>query len=160
MSADIKKSNVIAMPKTREYGAFTDYETGEILGYYTPRRKNDIGGGYMIVFQDFLVSLSQSGLTGEQHNVLCYLMGQLDFDNYLRVTQKSVCEALDMRKEHVSRSIKRLRDLSILVEGPKVGTAKTYRLNPHYATKGTRNYKSNIVEWDSLMKQKTESEKS
>lgn len=157
---DLIKSNVVAIPKTREYGAFSDAETGEILGYYMPKRKKDIGKGWVIVFQDYWQSIALAGLTGEQHNVLCYLMGQLDFDNYLRVTQKRVGEALDMKRENVSRAIRKLIDICILLEGPKVGTAKTYRLNPHFATKGTRNYKTNVVEWDKMMKQKTESEKS
>lgn len=152
--ADLEKSNIVALPKTREFGAFADAETGEVLGYYMPRRKYNIGEGWVIMFQDYMASLATAGLTGEQYNVLMHLMSKLDFDNYLRVTQKSICDDLSMKKENVSRAIKKLRDLTILAEGPKVGTAKTYRLNPHFATKGTRNHKANIIEWDTMLKTK------
>ena len=42
-------------------------------------------------------------------------------------------------------------DLDIIAEGPHVGNAKTYRLNPYMAHKG-RNQKQTIIEYDELKK--------
>ena len=41
-----------------------------------------------------------------------------------------------MRKQHVSRAMKLLTSKQIVLEGPKVGRSKCYRLNPHYGWKG------------------------
>ena len=41
-----------------------------------------------------------------------------------------------MHKENVSRAIKLLVSKKIIVEGPKLGRTKTYRLNSNYGWRG------------------------
>jgi len=68
-------------------------------------------------------------------------MGKLDFENYICLTQKSVAEALRMRKPNVSRAFKKLVEKGIIHEGPKIGKTKTYRLDPSFGYKGrSKNY--------------------
>jgi DNA-binding IclR family transcriptional regulator len=64
-------------------------------------------------------------------------MARLDFDNLVSLEQTVVAEKLGMHKQSVNRSIKRLVELGCLLEGPKIGRSRTYRLNPSYGWKGS-----------------------
>jgi len=65
------------------------------------------------------------------------LMARLDFENLISLEQTAVAEKLGMHKQHVSRSIKRLVEIGCLLEGPKIGRSRTYKLNPAYGWKGS-----------------------
>ncbi|EAV6897715.1 hypothetical protein FA598_25430, partial [Salmonella enterica] len=41
------------------------------------------------------------------------------------------------KKSAVSRAIRHLLEFGIILEGPKIGRSKTYRLNPQFGWKGT-----------------------
>ena len=41
-----------------------------------------------------------------------------------------------MHRQHVQRSIKRLIQLGIILEGVKIGISRLYRLNPAFGWKG------------------------
>lgn len=150
------KDNIVELPKQipwNTYFTLVEPETGEVKAYLPVmnKKKGIEGGSWVAVFQDVLSWLAQLSLPQEQYRVLMYLLGKLDFSNYLRITQTDIAKDLDMRQPHVSRAIKALKSLDILAEGPHVGNAKTYRLNPHMAHKG-RNQKQTIVEYDELRK--------
>ena len=42
-----------------------------------------------------------------------------------------------MHRQHVQRSIKRLIQLGIILEGVKIGISRSYRLNPNFGWKGS-----------------------
>ena len=42
-----------------------------------------------------------------------------------------------MHRQHVQRSIKRLIQLGIILEGVKIGISRSYRLNPSFGWKGS-----------------------
>ena len=44
---------------------------------------------------------------------------------------------LDMQRQNVQRSIKRLMALGVLLEGPKIGISRSYRLNPEFGWRGS-----------------------
>lgn len=94
--------------------------------------------------------VAQQKMTGEQSSVFLYLLGKLDFDNYLKVQQKDIAEALHMQKSHVSRAMKKLAELDVVVVGPMAGRSKTYRLNPRIAHRGAKNYRNTLIEYDKL----------
>ena len=75
-------------------------------------------------------------LTGETFRVLFYLYSKLDFENFIQQTQKEIADGLKMQKTHVSRAMKVLTSKQIVLEGPKVGRSRCYRLNPNYGWKG------------------------
>lgn len=76
-------------------------------------------------------------LNHDQMRVLMALLAELDYENYIQVAQIDIAESLNMQKTHVSRAVKNLLEFGIVIEGPKIGRSKTYRLNPQFGWKGT-----------------------
>lgn len=145
-----KDSKVIPLPKEKEITALLD-ENNQVTGFITRKRNNYLGVNWVAFYQTALEWLAMQKLPNEQYRVLMYLMSKLDFENYLRVTQTSIAEMLNMKQSSVSKAIKGLIEKDVLITGPKVGTAKTYRLNPRMAYKG-RNPHNTIIEYDALKK--------
>ena len=67
-------------------------------------------------------------LNHDQMRVLMALLAELDYENYIQVAQMDIADALKMQKTNVSRAVKNLIDFGIILEGPKIGRSKTYRL--------------------------------
>ena len=42
-----------------------------------------------------------------------------------------------MQRQNVQRSIKRLMELGVILEGVKIGVSRSYRLNPSFGWKGS-----------------------
>lgn len=76
-------------------------------------------------------------LNHEQTKVLMMLLADLDYENYIQVAQIDIADSLVMKKSSVSRAVKNLIEFGIILEGPKIGRSKTYRLNPQFGWKGT-----------------------
>lgn len=118
-----------------------DLDTGEILEYslVAMQRKipNGFAGGWLAMAQNALELLATSDLRGDDLRVLLFLLGRLDFENLIQIEQVAISERLGIQKPHVSRSMKRLLTLGCLLEGPKIGRSRTYRLNPNYGWKGS-----------------------
>ena len=95
--------------------------------------------------------LAQQRLTGEQYSVLFALFNRLDFDNYFRVSRQDIAEFLNMQPANVSRAMKKLKDLEIIIEGPPAGKFKTYRINPYIAHKGA-DRDNTIADFNSALK--------
>ncbi len=91
----------------------------------------------MLLYQEAISKIADDKLTYEEYRVFLKLLGKTDFENYLLVSQQSIADELGMKQPNVSRAIKGLCERSIIVEGPRVGLNKTYKLNPHVAHKGT-----------------------
>ena len=109
---------------------------------------------WIALYQNPSIWIAQQRLTGEQYSVMHVLFGKLDFDNYLRIGLKDIAELLDMQVTHVSRAMKKLKELEIIIEGPPAGKFKTYRLNPYIAHKGS-NVSDTIIDFDAITKEKT-----
>lgn len=137
---------VIPMPKKREVMAILDGE-GHISGYLNFRKQNKLGGRWVATFIDGIDALSKTDMTGEQWKVWAQLMCRLDFDNYLRVSRKEIADALKLKPTAVSRAMKKLKELNVIMEGPMAGRFKTYRMNPWIAHRGAKNYKTTKEEW-------------
>lgn len=116
-----------------------DTNTGEVLRgcmVYIPYRPRHTERFFM-AFQDGLIEIAKDGeLTLEPTKVLMFLFGQLSFENYLHISQKDIAEALGMQKPNVSRAMKLLIAKGIILDGPKVGRMKSYRLSPDLGWKG------------------------
>ena len=140
------------LPTEKRYIMVTD-ENGNIKGCFPLKSKN-LGTGWIALYQNPSIWLAQQRLTGEQASVLFFLFGKLDFDNYLRIGLKDIATLLDMQVAHVSRAMKKLKELEIIVEGPPAGKFKTYRLNPYIAHKG-KDRNNTISDFDSLLKEES-----
>lgn len=118
-----------------------DSETGEIIdgfvAYVVPKRKNGFGQGWLAMAQNGAEILAQSNLSGNDFKVLMKLLSVLDYENLIQVSQAEIARELNMHRQHVQRSIKRLLDMGIVLEGVKIGISRSYRLNPNFGWKGS-----------------------
>ncbi|HAZ7408665.1 TPA: hypothetical protein J7712_004463 [Escherichia coli] len=116
-----------------------DLETGEDLGGFVavvrPKQKSSFQR-HFTMNQAALITIANE-LNHNQMRVLMALLAELDYENYIQVAQIDIAEALRMQKTNVSRAIKNLIEFGIILEGPKIGRSKTYRLNPQFGWKGT-----------------------
>lgn len=86
--------------------------------------------------QAFIEIAKDKELCGEPRRVLDYLMGQMDFENFIAIEQKTIASELQMHKVNVSQAIKKLVLKGIVEKGPKLGKSWSYRMNLFYAWKG------------------------
>ena len=103
---------VVPMPKTKEYTAITG-EDNEVKAYLVKARKNGLGVNWVAIYQTALEWLAKTNLQNQEYRVLMYLMSKLDFENYIRVTQTSIADALKIKQSNVSRAIRGLIDHDI-----------------------------------------------
>lgn len=113
-------------------------ENGEIEQWaMVPLKRKVITGGFFMAIQEGFIWISQlEGIKLQEMRVLLYIMGKLDFENYINISQKQVAEALGMKKQNVSAAFKTLEKYGIIHKGPKVGLSWTYRLDPNFGYKG------------------------
>jgi hypothetical protein len=127
--------------------ATINLETGEIhddLLVAFPKKRR-LEGHFVMATQDgFLRLAKEADLTGQDYKVLFVYLANLDFENFLQISQSYIATDLGMRKQHVSDSTKRLIEKGILIKGLKVGRHQTYRLNAFYGWKG----KADKKYWD------------
>lgn len=99
-------------------------------------RRKFIKGGFFMAIQDGFVWLATLKLEGRTKDVLFYVMGRLEFENYINLSQKDIAEALGMQKQNVSTAMKELEEHGIIHKGSKTGQSWTYRLDPNLGYKG------------------------
>ena len=117
-----------------------DRHTGEQLEFTLvamPRERARIKERWFMIFQDGLQKLATDGtLTLRQLRVLLFLMGELDFENFIGVSQTKIADCTKIARPHVSAAMRELRDKGIIVAGPKVGRIQTLRLSDTFGWKG------------------------
>ena len=118
----------------------------EFVAYVAPRRRNGFGTGWMAMAQDAFDLLANANLEGKDFRVLMKLLARLDFQNLLVLNQADLARELDMHRQHVQRSVKRLIAMGVLLEGPRIGINRSYRLNPNFGWKGTA--KNHVIALD------------
>ena len=118
-----------------------DQQTGEVIegfvAYVVPKRKNGFQKGWMAMAQEAMMMLAQSNLTGNDMKVMWAMLARLDYENLIQVNQSEVAEQVGMNRHHVNRSIKKLIELGVVLEGVKIGISRSYRLNPNFGWKGS-----------------------
>lgn len=127
-----------------------DSATGEMVDGFIaviqPKQHNGFGG-WFAMNQNALKAIRQAGLQGRDYDVLFCLLEYLDFENLIQISQQDIANELQMERSHVNRSIKRLAELGLLLEGPKIGRSRTYRLNPSFGWKGSaKNHREALEE--------------
>ncbi|MGB4497136.1 MAG: winged helix-turn-helix domain-containing protein [Methylococcaceae bacterium] len=126
--------------KKDEKAQIVNTKTGEIKeGYfiYIAHPKAKIRNErWIMTFQDSLIIIAKDKeLTGEVKSVLFFLMGNLEFENYISIKQVEIAKQLELQKSNVSRAMKLLVDKSIILK-IKDGSMTGYKLNPNYGWKG------------------------
>ena len=117
-----------------------DDVTGELLDgviVYCPPKLNAYSNGWIMSSQDALKLLAQdTDLTKYTLRVFLRICADLDFENWIYISQKDIVNELAISKGNVSTAIKQLINKGILLKGPKIGRSFGYRLNPDYGWKG------------------------
>lgn len=126
------------MAVIRQQFVMVDKATGEELPGLPVYRQTKIRArGWFMTWEAGMERLaSDPDMTGEAFRVFFKMVANLDYENYIKITQKEISESLGIRKQHVSRAVKILVDKGILIKGPKSGLSNTYRLNEFYGWKG------------------------
>lgn len=121
-----------------------DPRTGEIididaqLAILYPKRVNGFTGWVAMAQEGLLEILSYyDQLKGEGLRVLLSALAVLDFNNVIEINQSEIAKKINMRASHFNRSWKKLVQLGIILEIPRAGRTKAYRLNPIYGWKGS-----------------------
>jgi biotin operon repressor len=104
-----------------------------------PKRTNGFRERWLAMAQEAAERVAeQRKLLGEEGlAVLFMLLAKLDFENTLLVNQAELGRKLGMHRQSVQQAIKKLMGVGVLLEGPKVGQNRSYRLNPEFGWKGS-----------------------
>ena len=145
------KENIIKLSKEKHYYVTTD-EEGNIKGYF-PLKEKSLGKDWVAMYQSALMALAKWNLPSEQYRVFFVLLSETGFDNYIYISQKYIADELGMKQPNVARAIKGLKEKNVIVEGPRAGLHKTYRLNPYIAHKG-KNRNNTILDFTDALADK------
>ena len=80
--------------------------------------------------QEAMMMLAQSNLTGNDMKVMWAMLARLDYENLIQVNQAEVSEQVGMNRHNVNRSIKKLIELGVILEGVKIGISRSTGLTP------------------------------
>ena len=112
-----------------------DTGTGEVFSdfdqIWIPRRAK-IKEGWFMAMQEGFLKLAKTPMRGQSVRVLFFLMGRLDYENFVRQSRQEIGDSLGMPKGNVSRAIKELRENGILDEAKD----KSLRLNTKFGWRG------------------------
>jgi len=118
-----------------------DADTGEeldgVTAYHPAKNYNCFQStGWVAMSQAEICSdLGQDIKRVDDFRVLFALINHVEQENWITISLGEIAEELNMDRSNVSRSIKRLKELGLIIY-EKPGRPKTYRLNPHYVWKG------------------------
>lgn len=119
-----------------------DLNTGELQEgalVWVGLKRSPYGSRWYMSNQDAAIELSKDPViskSAETMRVFLYLVGRLDFENYIQVPQAEIAQELGMHKQGVYRAIKNLLQRGVIIQGPKVAQSYSWRLNDHYGWKG------------------------
>lgn len=85
-----------------------------------------------MAMQEGFLKLAKTPMRGQSVRVLFFLMGRLDYENFVRQSRQEIGDSLGMPKGNVSRAIKELRENGILDEAKD----KSLRLNTKFGWRG------------------------
>jgi DNA-binding Lrp family transcriptional regulator len=68
---------------------------------------------------------------------MVFMRGGSQWHNWIHLPQSEIAEILNMKRPHVSRAMRDLERVEVILRGPKVGRSFTYRINPNFGWKGS-----------------------
>ena len=142
--------------KKEKFLTVVNTTTGEIEARIKLHQKTFGNQRWFALFQKAMTWISQQHMTGEQVNVLCNLLGRMEYDNRIIFRIKDVAAEMGIHPNAVSRALKVLREKDIIYKDPT--NAAIYKLNPHIGHKGTEHYSDNVVEFSKLKCEKDDDE--
>jgi hypothetical protein len=118
-----------------------DAESGEVLDGGMPlidrqKSKHYWGDYFVTLFQGSLRAVVPK-LSGEEARVLLYLASTIGIDNEWKVlNQREIAEEIEMHQPNVSRALKELARMNVVLKGARIGKGHAYSLNPHLGWRG------------------------
>ena len=101
-----------------------------------PREALYEGGSFVVSQRAIRTLVTDSEIHGECLRVFLYIVTELDFQNWIPVSQTEIAEGLGMKRPNVGRQMTLMESKGVLLRGPKIGRIYTWRLNPEYGWKG------------------------
>lgn len=118
-----------------------DTSTGEVLSGFVaviqPKRKNGFGTGWVAMAQNAMLAIAKADMGDEAMRVFFVLAANIDFENWIQISQTELADEIGIKKSNFSRAMKRLEAEGIILRGPKVGRSASFRLNPEFGWKGS-----------------------
>lgn len=107
------------------------------VAYVVPQQKKILGEAFMLAFQEALIEVSKNrGLTGTDRRVLFYMIGKMEYENLVRLTQRDIAEELKTSQQEVSKSISKLQVEGYLWVDHTYGSAYVYKISEDLVWKG------------------------
>lgn len=128
-------------------------------GGHFPKKSKNIITGWIDLYPKAISEIAKLNLPNEQYRVFLKILGKVDFDNYLTISQTELSKELGMNQPSISRAIKGLCKLNIIIERPRSGLNKSYLLNPYIAYKGFER-KQTIIDFEKLLAEKSDKSES
>jgi hypothetical protein len=121
-----------------EVVGYVDTLTGEKLGLPAFKRaQRSPYGKWVMNNQEAAIFIAKDKeIKGETHRVLWFIIGILDFENWIDISMTKIAKELGIYKQDVSKAIKVLEDKEIIIRGEKIGRCYKFRLNPEFGWKG------------------------
>ncbi|MBR5914131.1 MAG: GIY-YIG nuclease family protein [Selenomonadaceae bacterium] len=124
-------------------------------GGHFPKKAKNIITGWIDLYPKAISEIADANLSKHEYRVFLKLLSKLDFDNYLTISQTEFAQELSIPQPHISKAIKGLCERDIIIEGPRIGLNKSYRLNPYIAHKGSER-KQTIIDFEKLLAEKSD----
>lgn len=119
---------------------FVNPDTGEVQQgtiFWSENRPNRLTGGFFMGFQEAFIALAcDNDLTPQAQRVLLYLLGKLDFSNFIHITQREIGEVLKISPSNMSKAFAILKRKEIILLAPYKGV-NCYKLNEFYGWRGS-----------------------
>lgn len=94
-------------------------------------------GGWCMIFQQAIGALGEDrSISPRSKEILLYIIGQMDFENWVMIEQTTIAAKFDMHRQHVNRAIKELLTRGYLEQGPKLGRINSYKVDLQLVWKG------------------------
>ncbi len=138
MTMSITRIRPLYDQKDRLIG-YLDIFTGEKYGFpvITSKKENPYSRGWIMNSQEAAILVAKDrDIKGETHRVLWFLIGILDFENWIQLSATEMGKELNMHRQDISKAIKVLERKEIILRGSKIGRSYSFMLNPEFGWKG------------------------
>ena len=146
------KKKIIQLPNSKEY---YDAKTGAVekgqFVWVPHKYRNDFKEFGMVNLIN-TQEVAKMGLPGRSLQTFLYMVGELEYDNWVLVSQKKICEELKMSRSQVSGAISSLIKKQLLEKDVKNGR-KCYRFSPELVWRGkAKDHTQARIEYKARMK--------
>ena len=104
--------------------------------------------GFMFMFDQIA---KDKELNSTDKTILFYMLGNVGFENWINITQQQMSDDLNIKRQQITRSIKKLQ-LKEIVFLEKVGRNNFYKMNPEFVWRGKTSEWKKIVDIEQFKK--------